>query len=125
MIDMSTTSVEHYLTAVSLELAAAGTPMVIAYDASAMTVWIARRLIRIDTATLVNLVTDTRTIPEFLFDRCTPGDIAPAVERLLDDAAAAAEQRAASDTAMSLLGRGGEPPGLRAARSVVRKIDGS
>ena len=54
---------------VSLELAAAGTPMVIAYDANALTVWMVRRLIRIDTATLVNLVTDTRAVPEFLFER--------------------------------------------------------
>ena len=43
---------------VSLELAAAGTPMVIAYDANALTVWMVRRLMRIDTATLVNLVTE-------------------------------------------------------------------
>ena len=51
---------------VSLELAAAGTPMVIAYDANPLTVWMVRRLVRIDTATLVNLVTETRAVPEFL-----------------------------------------------------------
>lgn len=107
---------------VSLELAAAGTPMVIAYDASAVTVWIARRLIRIDTATLVNLVTDTRTIPEYLFDRCTAAEITPAVARLFEDPVAVAEQEAAAGAAMQLLGRGGEPPGLRAARSVLRRI---
>lgn len=107
---------------VSLELAAAGTPMVIAYDANALTVWIAKRMIRVDTATLVNLVTDTRTIPEFLFERCEPGLVTPAVERLLDEPAAVAEQVAAADAAMVLLGRGGEPPGLRAARSVLNAI---
>ncbi len=109
---------------VSLELAAAGTPMVIAYDANALTVWIARRMVRIDTATLVNLVTDTRTVPEFLFERCEPGLVTDAVARLLDDPAAAAAQAAAADAAMRLLGRGGEPPGLRAARSVLRRING-
>lgn len=107
---------------VSLELAAAGTPMVIGYDANALSVWIAKRMIRVDTATLVNLVTDTRTVPEFLFERCTAAEITPAVERLFDDPEAAAVQRAAADAAMRLLGRGGEPPGLRAARSVVRAI---
>ena len=56
---------------VSLELAAAGTPMVIGYDASALTAWMVRRMVRIDTATLVNLVTGTRAVPEFLFDDCT------------------------------------------------------
>jgi lipid-A-disaccharide synthase len=107
---------------VSLELAAQGTPMVIAYDASPISVAIARRLIRIDTATLVNLVTDTRTVPEFIFEHCRPERIAPAVAVLLDDPDAGAPQRAAAAEAMRLLGRGGEPPGLRAARSVLAHL---
>ena len=108
---------------VSLELAAAGTPMVIAYDANPLTGWLAMRLVLIDTATLVNLVTDTRAVPEFLFERLHAG--ARSRRRssaLLDDPAAAAAQRAAAERAMELLGRGGEPPGLRAARSVLAAI---
>ena len=107
---------------VSLELAAAGTPMVIAYDANALTAWMVRRMMRVDTGTLVNLVTETRAVPEFLFERCTAAAIAPAVETLLADPARAAAQRAAADRAMALLGRGGEPPGVRAARSVLSRI---
>jgi lipid-A-disaccharide synthase len=107
---------------VSLELAAAGTPMVIAYDASPLTIFMVRRLMRIDTATLVNLVTDTRAVPEFLFDRCTDAAITPAVETLLVEPEAAAAQRAAGAEAMRLLGRGGEPPGVRAARSVLAHL---
>jgi lipid-A-disaccharide synthase len=108
---------------VSLELAAAGTPMVIAYGANPVTAWMVKRMVRIDTATLVNLVTGTRAVPEFLFENCTPELIAPAVERLLTEPEAAAAQRAAGERAMELLGRGGEPPGLRAARSVLAAID--
>ena len=107
---------------VSLELAAAGTPMVIAYAANPLSAFLARRLVRIDTVTLVNLVTDTRTVPEFLLDRCTPDLITPALRALLEDPAAAAAQRAAGARAMDLLGRGAEPPGLRAARSVLARI---
>ena len=107
---------------VSLELAAAGTPMVIAYTANPLTGWIAMRLALIDTATLVNLVTDTRVVPEFFLGDCTPEKITPAVARLLDDPVAAAAQRAAGARTMELLGRGGEPPGLRAARSVLAAI---
>ena len=58
---------------VSLELAAAGTPMVIGYDASPLTVWLAKRLVRVETATLVNLVTGTRAVPEFLAERLHAG----------------------------------------------------
>jgi len=107
---------------VSLELAAAGTPMVIGYDANRLTAWLAKRLVRVDTATLVNLVTGTRAVPEFLFEDCTPERIRPAVAALLLDPDAAAAQTAAGAEAMRLLGRGGEPPGLRAARSVLAHL---
>ena len=69
---------------VSLELAAAGTPMVIAYTANPLTGWLVMRMALIDTATLVNLVTDTRVVPEFFLGDCTPDKITPAVARLLD-----------------------------------------
>ncbi|HRO09992.1 lipid-A-disaccharide synthase [Amaricoccus sp.] len=107
---------------VSLELAAAGTPMVIAYTANPLTGWIVMRMALIDTATLVNLVTDSRVVPEFFLGDCTPEKITPAVVRLFDDPEAAAVQRAAGARTMELLGRGGEAPGLRAARSVLAAI---
>ncbi len=107
---------------VSLELAAAGTPMVIAYAANPLSAFLAKRLVRIDTVTLVNLVTDTRTIPEFLLENCTPDLITPALRALLDDPATAAAQRAAGSRTMDLLGRGADPPGLRAARSVLAHL---
>ena len=108
---------------VSLELAAAGTPMVIAYRVSALSAAIARRLIKIDTATLVNLVSETRTVPEFLQDRCEPELISPALDRLLDkkDPGRVA-QLAAANVTMERLGRGGEPPEVRAARSILGAI---
>ena len=93
--------------------------MVIAYDASPLTVLMVRRLMRIDTATLVNLVTGTRAVPEFLFERCTPELIVPAVEALLVDPGARRRSARRAAEAMRLLGRGGEPPGVRAARSVL------
>jgi lipid-A-disaccharide synthase len=107
---------------VSLELAAAGTPMVIAYSANPISAWLARRLVRIDTVTLVNLVTDTRTVPEFLLGDCTPDRITPAIRALLDDSAASSAQRTAGARTMELLGRGEDRPGLRAARSVLAAI---
>ncbi len=101
---------------VSLELAAADTPMVIAYDMN----WLSRRIIaaklQIDTVTLVNLVSETRAVPEFLGAGCTPDAIAGALDRVADDAG---DQRAAMALTMTRLGRGGQAPGLRAARAVI------
>jgi lipid-A-disaccharide synthase len=107
---------------VSLELAALGTPMAIGYRVHPLTAPFARRLLRVDSATLVNLVTRTRAVPEFFQEDCAPERLAPALARLLDDPEAAAAQRQAGDRAMALLGRGGAPPGLRAARSVLGRL---
>lgn len=101
---------------VSLELAAAGTPMVVAHDMHWITREILRGMLRTDTVTLVNLISETRVVPEFLGTRCRPGLIAPA---LADVLAAPERQVAALDLTMDRLGRGAEPPGLRAARAVL------
>jgi len=55
-------------------------------------------------------------VPEFLGEACRPGTIAPALLRLLDEPGAQAE---ALEITMERLGRGGEAPGLRAARAVL------
>lgn len=107
---------------VSLELAANGCPMVIAYDMHPLSVWLMRRAALIDTVTLVNLVSETRTVPEFIGPNCRADLIAPAVLRLLDDGPGA--QAKAMSATMDRLGRGGAPPGVRAAQSVLTHLQG-
>jgi len=107
---------------VSLELAANGCPMVIAYRLHPISFWLMRRAALIDTVTLVNLVSDTRAVPEFLGPACTADQIAPAVLDLLTQGPARAAQMAAMALTMQRLGQGGEPPGLRAARSVLAAL---
>jgi lipid-A-disaccharide synthase len=101
---------------VSLELAANACPMVIAYDMHPLTLWLMRRAALIDTVTLVNLVSETRVVPEFIGPECRADRIAPALEAVL---AAPEAQQAAMRLTMERLGQGGAPPGLRAARSVL------
>lgn len=109
---------------VSLELAANRVPTVIGYDMAPLSRLLIGMLLRVDTVTLVNLVSETRAIPEFLGRRCQPGPMAAALLALLDDPLARADQLAAMDLTMQRLGRGGAPPGLRAARSVLRAVQG-
>jgi lipid-A-disaccharide synthase len=109
---------------VSLELAANRVPMVIAYDMHPATLWLMRRMARVDTVTLVNLVSETRTIPEFIGADCRPARIAPALERLLRPGAERALQDQAMEVTLLRLGQGGEAPGLRAARSVLAQLRG-
>jgi lipid-A-disaccharide synthase len=105
---------------VSLELAASGTPMVIAYDMAWLSRIIISRMLMVDTVTLVNLVSETRVVPEFIGAACQPGPIADAV---LDVLAHPDAQRAAMAVTMERLGQGGEAPGLRAARAVLDRLE--
>ncbi|MDE3239415.1 MAG: lipid-A-disaccharide synthase [Paracoccaceae bacterium] len=107
---------------VSLELAANRVPMVVAYDFNPVSRFIIWRLAKVNTVTLVNLVTDTRTVPELLGHDCRPEKIAPEVVKILQPGPGREAQLAAMDSCMDRLGRGGEPPGLRAARSVLGKL---
>lgn len=104
---------------VSLELAANGCPMVIAYDMNRLTLWLMRRAAQVDTVTLVNLVSETRVVPEFIGPECRADLIAPALATLLADPSV---QKQAMALTMERLGKGGEAPGLRAARSVLMAL---
>ena len=104
---------------VSLELAANACPMVIAYKLHPVSHWLMRHAALVDTVTLVNLVSDSRVVPEFLGPDCTAEKIAPA---LLDLLANPGGQDAAMALTMQRLGTGGPLPGLRAAQSVLRAI---
>ncbi|WP_170427748.1 lipid-A-disaccharide synthase [Ruegeria arenilitoris] len=105
---------------VSLELAAQATSMVIAYNLNWLTTLIAKRMVDLDTVTLVNLVSETRTVPECLLDDCQPENIATALKQVSD---APDVQREAMVTTMDRLGRGGEAPGLRAAKAVLSRMN--
>ena len=105
---------------VSLELAASGTPMVIAYDMAWLSRIIISRMLMVDTVTLVNLVSETRVVPEFIGAACQPAPIAEAVLKVLAEPEA---QRVAMAVTMERLGQGGEAPGLRAARAVLDRLE--
>ncbi len=104
---------------VSLELAAAQTPMVVAYRFNWLSWQIISRMALVDTVTLVNLVSDTRVVPECLGPDCRPDLIASALEGVLSDPAA---QTQAMELTMQRLGRGDVSPGLRAAQAIVDRL---
>ena len=104
---------------VALELAAAGTPMVSAFDLNWLSRVIIPRLLITDTTCLVNLVTDSRVVPELIGFDFTAEKVLAAMEGLLADTST---QAAAMERTMDLLGRGGEDPGLRAARAVLGRL---
>lgn len=105
---------------VGLELAAAGVPHLIAYRMNALSWSLARRMVRVRYAHLVNILLDSPAVPEFLQQDCTPEKIVPAALNLLRGEDSARTQKAGFAEAMALLGKGlSPPPAARAADFVL------
>lgn len=68
---------------VSLELAILNVPMVISYRVSPLTYFLGRRLIKVQYASLVNLVAGREVVPELLQNEAVPEKIADATIRLI------------------------------------------
>ena len=105
---------------VALELAAQNCPMVIAYKANWMTTRMVKKMALIDTANLVNILTETRVVPELLFEAATPENIKNAA---LDVMRNKSKQSAMLTKSMKLLGKGKKGADLWAARSVLRFLE--
>lgn len=106
----------------TLELALAGVPMVVAYKVSALTAFLARRLITVDNVAMVNLLAERPFVPECLQEDCRPDRLAEEVGRLIDGEAVRSAQRAGLAEAVAALGAGTPPPSERAAQAVLRVI---
>ncbi len=70
---------------VNLELMLAGVPMAICYRVNALTAFIAKRLVTVSHASLVNLMAGSEVAPEFIQDKFKPEPVADAIAALLDD----------------------------------------
>jgi len=106
---------------VTIELALAGCPMVVAYKIDGLTYalvnWLVRRPI-----TLFNIAAKSMVAPEFIQEDCTGTQLAAAIAERLDDPALRAAQAAEQLAALDIMGRGGPDPSIAAAEAVVRIV---
>jgi lipid-A-disaccharide synthase len=70
---------------VTLEAAIAGIPMVVLYRMSGLSYWLAERLVRLEHASLVNLIAGKEVVPELLQNDARPEIIAKTVLELIKD----------------------------------------
>ncbi|MEL6476626.1 MAG: lipid-A-disaccharide synthase [Pseudomonadota bacterium] len=108
---------------ITLEMAAANTPMVACYKTSWLTAAIVRRLLKIDTANLVNLTVGEKIVPELYQEMATVDAVVSATGKLLRDGPERQAQQSAFAQAMGALGREGTAPAKRAAQSALRQLD--
>ena len=107
---------------VTLELALANVPMVVAYKISPITAVFVRRLARVKYAALVNLLADRAVVPELLQEPCTPPNLAAIIDELLRSNEAREAQREGFRAAIAALGGRIPPPSERAAKVVLDAI---
>jgi lipid-A-disaccharide synthase len=99
--------------------------MVVAYRLNPITAMIARRLVKVEYASLLNLLSGAEIVPELLQEDCTPARLSAALLPLLADPAAAELQRRRFRSALdSLRPPSGGPPSEAAAREVLRLLNG-
>jgi lipid-A-disaccharide synthase len=110
---------------VSLELALARVPTVIAYRTGRLTAAVVRRLIRVSHIALPNILAGRTVMPEFVQENCTPETLSDALGALLKDAGAREAQRAALAEIGRQLGADGPAPSLRAADAVLEVVERS
>lgn len=109
---------------VTLEVAQAGVPMVVAYRLGAVTHFVARFLIRTPWVVLFNIAARDFVAPEMIQDDCTGPRLAAELDRRLRDPELRRAQAAAQDAALDRMGRGGPDPSETAARVVSEVLSG-
>ena len=102
---------------VTLELALAGCPMIVAYRVDRLAL-LFRRLVRPPHFALANLVLGERAFPELMQEACVPEELAPALAALLTDTPERARQLEALARVPEAISTG-TPPAIAAAMRVL------
>jgi lipid-A-disaccharide synthase len=107
---------------VTLEVAQAGVPMVVAYRLGSVTHFVARFLIRTPWVVLFNIAARDFVAPELIQGDCNGPALAREIALRLDDAEFRATQVARQTEALLKMGRGGPDPNEAAATAVLGLI---
>ena len=106
----------------TLELAIAGVPMVAAYKVSNLEARLIRRLVRVPSYILANLVIGENVVPELMQDECTPERLADTLVPLIGDTPQRRRQVDAFSWLDSIMEIGSRVPAARAADIVLGSI---
>jgi lipid-A-disaccharide synthase len=103
----------------TLELALANVPMLVTYRVNPVSHVIARNLIKVKYASILNLLLDRPVVPELLQYDSRPDRLAAELHRLLNDRAVVAQQRQGFAQALALLRPPSGTPSACAAEAVL------
>jgi lipid-A-disaccharide synthase len=104
----------------TVEIALLGTPMLVAFRANPLTAAVARRVLRIPSLTMVNLIAGEPVVPELLQEAARPERIAAGVRELLSGPAGGAQRRRLAE----LRGRLGGGGAAQRVAAIAREMLG-
>jgi lipid-A-disaccharide synthase len=105
---------------ITVEVALLGTPLVVAARADAFTAWLARRVLRVPSLVMPNLIAGEPVVPEFLQEQARPERIALALAELLEAPCAEWQRRRLADVAARLGGGGAARRAAAIAAEMLR-----
>ncbi len=105
---------------ISLELALARVPMIIAYKGNPLTIWLVKRLIQIPYICMVNILLKRMIVPEFIQERCRPEILSNALLQLMQSESLRDKQLRAFERVESMLAPTGQRPSAAAAEVVLK-----
>lgn len=91
----------------TLETALFGVPQVVCYKGSALSIWLARKLVKIKYISLVNLILNRSAVPELIQEECTIENMQLALTELLPGQQQRAAQLASYEQLQNLLKQSG------------------
>jgi lipid-A-disaccharide synthase len=112
---------------ITLELALLGVPMVVAHRVNPISAWLLRRMVKIPSVSLPNILLKKEMIQELLQERCTPENIVQTLLPLLQDQQTHTNARADAKVLANLLA-GSNPsrtPNQQAAQRVWEWLEPS
>jgi len=107
---------------VSLELAAAQVPHVIAYKVNALSALAFRHLANTSRVNLVNIILDRDVVPERLQGNCSPRVLVDDLNLLIEDAKVGLDQRESFTIALNRLAPSGGRPSQKAASVILSLV---
>jgi lipid-A-disaccharide synthase len=106
-----------------LEIAQAGTPMIVTHRANALTAHMLRKQMLMPMVSLINILHQNTIIPELLQEQCTPEILADAASRLLSSPEQQKIQKDYCQSALAMLiPPGGKTPSKLAAEAILQLL---
>ncbi len=111
----------------TVEATLTGTPFVVVYRLSALTWLLGRRLVKLDTFAMPNLIAGRKVVPELIQSDFTAEDVVREINAIVADGPPRLEMQAGLMEIRRKLAEAahGEAPALRAAREILAGLTGS